>query len=89
MINIKRFSSDHRNQFYECDGTSQYATLKECPKGHFYWPQREKCFHEVGKTWNNRKLGLFAFDDASGGGKPEEQPRRMTRKVMIFILLCQ
>ena len=77
-IGIKRFSSEHRNQFYECDNGSQYAILKKCPRGQFYWPQREKCFREL----RVMKHG-FAFDNAFVGERPEEQPRRMTRKVNI------
>ena len=88
MIDIKRFSSKHRNQYYECDGTSRYALLKECPKEHFYWPQLEKCFREKKKTLNNRKLGFYAFDNGFvEEEKPEEQPQRMTRKVMIYLSL--
>ena len=79
MIDIKRFSSENRYQFYECDGTSRYPVLKKCPQGHFYWPQHEKCFQDT----NIKKHG-FAFDNAFVGGKPEEEPRRMTRKVNDF-----
>ena len=79
MIGIKIFSSDQRNKFYHCDGTTKYAVLKECPIGQFYWPQREKCFPDQPKPVF--KPGV-AYSFTSGGSKPEEQPRRMTRKLL-------
>ena len=79
IIDIKKFSSKHRKKYYHCDGTTKYAVLKECPVGQFYWPRWEKCFPEKPKTVF--KPG-FAYNPMSGGSKPEEQPRRITRKLL-------
>ena len=79
MISIKTFSSEQRNKFYHCDGTTKYAVLKECPIGQFYWPQREKCFPDQPKP--AFKPGI-AYSLTTGGSKPEEQPKRMTQKLL-------
>ena len=72
MINIKSFSSEYRNKYYYCDGTTKYAVLKECPTGKFYWAQRGICFSRRKK----RSSG------SSGGSSFDEKPQRMTQKVL-------
>ena len=72
MINIKSFSSEYRNKYFHCDGTTKYAVLKECPTGKVYWAQRGKCF----SSRNKRSSGSY------GGSSFDEKPQRMTQKVL-------
>ena len=69
MIDVKLFSSEYHNKYYYCDGTTKYAVLKECPSGEIYWAQRGKCFSR-----RNKRFG--------SSGDPDEQPQRMTQKVL-------
>ena len=79
LINIKTFSSEHRNKYYHCDGTTKNAVLKKCPSGQFYWPQRERCFPD---RRNNLFRAGFAFSNSLGSSKPDEQPQRTTQKLL-------
>ena len=72
MINIKSFSSEYRNKYFHCDGTTKYAVLKECPTGKVYWAQSGKCF----SSRNKRSSGSY------GGSSFDEKPQRMTQKVL-------
>ena len=78
LINVISFSSEDHDKYYRCDGTTKYAVLKECPIGQFYWAQREKCFPK--RNNNSFKRG-FAYS-LSSGSSPDEQPQRMTQKVL-------
>ena len=80
LINVKYFSSEHHDKYFHCDGTTKYAVLKECPYGHFYWAQRERCFPRRSDKSSNPG---FAYSNAfSSGSSPDEQPQRMTQKVL-------
>ena len=80
LINVKYFSSEHHDKYFHCDGTTKYAALKKCPSGEFYWAQRERCFSRRNKR--SLKSGVAQSSGISRGKSPDEQPQRMTQKVL-------
>ena len=56
-----------------CDGTD-YAVLKQCPKGYYYFPKSQRCYPYEDKTQAKRTKRETLFDENAGSTRGNPQP---------------